>query len=89
MKSIAALQSLVTQMPFDGEPSAAELDAIEQEMPLILAEVDLLDAQITTLDRTPTELDTRRIRRALARVLAERAALANRVATASVPGGAA
>ncbi|WP_432021341.1 DUF6284 family protein [Streptomyces sp. 1222.5] len=89
MKSIAALQSDVTQMAFDGEPSTAELDAIEQEMPLILAEVDLLDAQIVTLDRTPSELDARRIRRALARVLAERAALANRTATVIVPGGAA
>ncbi|MGY4967038.1 DUF6284 family protein [Streptomyces sp. 900105245] len=89
MKSIAALQSDVTQMPFDGAPSTAELDAIEQEMPLILAEVDLLDAQIVTLDRTPSELDARRIRRALARVLAERAALANRAVTVIVPGGAA
>ncbi|SED30439.1 hypothetical protein SAMN05216532_4132 [Streptomyces sp. 2231.1] len=89
MKFIAALRSLVTQTPFDGEPSAAELDAIEQEIPLILAEVDLLDAQITTLDRTPTELDARRIRRALARVLTERAALANRAVTVIVPGGAA
>ncbi len=35
-------------------------------MPLILADVDLLDAQIITLDRTPSELDERRIRRAIA-----------------------
>ncbi|WP_037670652.1 DUF6284 family protein [Streptomyces flaveolus] len=52
-------------------------------------DVDLLDAQIITLDRTPSELDERRIRRARRRVLTERAALANRAATASLPGGAA
>ncbi|MEW5658839.1 DUF6284 family protein [Streptomyces cinereoruber] len=78
MKSIAALQAVVTATPFDGEPSDAELDAIEQELPLILAEVDLLDAQIMTLDRPATELDERRIRRARNRVLVERRDLANR-----------
>ncbi|KOV93917.1 hypothetical protein ADL04_26010 [Streptomyces sp. NRRL B-3648] len=69
------------------EPTSAELDAIEQEMPLILADVDLIDAQIMTLDRTPSELDERRLRRARRRVLAERIALANRAASASLPGG--
>ncbi|MZE51086.1 hypothetical protein GTY86_07120 [Streptomyces sp. SID5770] len=87
MKSIAALQAVVTATPFDGEPSDAELDAIEQELPLILAEVDLLDAQIMTLDRPVTELDERRLRRARNRVLAERRDLTNRIAT--VAGGAA
>ncbi|MER7514810.1 DUF6284 family protein [Streptomyces sp. NPDC126499] len=78
MKSIAALQTAVTAVAFDGEPSDAELDAIEQEMPLILAEVDLLDAQIMTLDRPATVLDERRIRRARNRVLVERRNLTNR-----------
>ncbi|MGI5356145.1 DUF6284 family protein [Streptomyces sp. CA-252508] len=87
MKSIAALQAVVTANPFDGEPSDAELDAIEQELPLILAEVDLLDAQIMTLDRPATELDERRIRRARNRVMVERRDLTNRIAT--VAGGAA
>ncbi|WP_424567725.1 DUF6284 family protein [Streptomyces sp. CH-036] len=89
MKSIAALQAIVTATPFDGEPSNAELDAIETEMPLILADVDLLDAQIMTIDRTPTELDQQRIRRARRRVLAARRDLANRAATLTVSGGAA
>lgn len=80
MKTIAALQDLVTAVSLDVEPSAAELDAIELEMPFILADVDLLDAQIMTIDRTPTELDERRIRRARRRVLAARRALANTVA---------
>ncbi|MEU9701956.1 DUF6284 family protein [Streptomyces sp. NPDC047981] len=81
MKSIAALQAVVTATPFDGEPSDAELDAIEQEMPLILAEVELLDARIAVLDRTPVTLDdARRIRRAHRRVLAARTALANQAA---------
>ncbi|MET9203701.1 DUF6284 family protein [Streptomyces bacillaris] len=90
MKSIAALQAAVTAAaPFDGEPSDAELDAIEVESPLILADVALLDAQIMTLDRTPTELDQQRIRRARRRVLAARRDLANRAATLTVSGGAA
>jgi len=87
MKHIGADQAVVTADDFDREPTAAELDAIERELPLILANVDLLDAQIITIDRTPTALDVRRIRRARRRVLAERRALANR--TADVTGGAA
>jgi hypothetical protein len=79
MKHIAALQDLVTAASLDGEPSDAELDAIELEMPVILAGVELLDAQIITMDRTPTELDTRRIRRARRRLLA---ALANQATDA-------
>ncbi|MGW2654978.1 DUF6284 family protein [Streptomyces sp. NPDC001478] len=78
MKSIAALQTAVTAVAFDGEPSGAELDAIEREMPVIVAEVELLDAQIMTLDRPASELDIRRIRRARRRVLAARRDLSNR-----------
>ncbi|MEW2194042.1 DUF6284 family protein [Streptomyces microflavus] len=90
MLSIAALQAAVTAAaPFDGEPSSAELDAIDRELPVILADVVLLDAQIMTIDRTPTELDERRIRRARRRVLAARRDLTNRTATATVSGGAA
>ncbi|MFC8366084.1 DUF6284 family protein [Streptomyces griseorubiginosus] len=83
MEHIVTVQGVVTASddwtPFADfmEPTDAELDAIEQEMPLILARVDLLDAQIITLDHTPTELDTRRIRRARHRVLVERRTLAN------------
>ncbi|MGW1845758.1 DUF6284 family protein [Streptomyces sp. NPDC001966] len=72
MKTIAALQVDVTAASLTGGPSDAELDAIEQEMPVILADVELLDAQIMTLDRTPTELDERVIRRARNRVMAAR-----------------
>ncbi|RBM14884.1 DUF6284 family protein [Streptomyces sp. PT12] len=86
MRNIVARQTPVTD-PFDREPTAAELDAIEHEMPVILAEVELLDAQIITLDRTPSELDTRRLRRARRRVLAARRTLANRT-TAGVGVGA-
>jgi hypothetical protein len=45
------------------EPSAADLAAIEREMPLIEAEIDLVDAEIrmATVDR-PSELDWRRLR---------------------------
>ncbi|WP_405681225.1 DUF6284 family protein [Streptomyces sp. NBC_01238] len=88
MKTIAALQKLVTAASLDGGPSAAELDAIEQEMPLIRAEVELLDAQIMTIDRPATELDERRIRRARNRVMAARRDLTNR-ATTALTGGAA
>ncbi|MFJ3726954.1 DUF6284 family protein [Streptomyces sp. NPDC090045] len=93
MKTIAALQNLVTPWSDGLEPSAAELDAIEWEMPLILADVDLLDAEIAVLDRTPSELDERRIRRARRKKLAVRRVLLNQAAAAaaaaSMSGGAA
>ncbi|MFJ1669325.1 DUF6284 family protein [Streptomyces bottropensis] len=89
MDHIVTVQDAVTAFADWIEPTTAELDAIEQEMPAILAEVDLLDAHIITLDRTPTELDARRIRRARNRVLAARRDLANHAAGAMLPGGAA
>ncbi|MEY9993047.1 hypothetical protein ABIE67_005079 [Streptomyces sp. V4I8] len=89
MKHIVTVQDAVTAFADFMEPTDAELDAIEQEMPVILADVDLLDAQIITLDHIPTELDTRRIRRARRRALAARVAFLNRTAGMSVPGGAA
>lgn len=89
MNNILALHVAVTAVVVDGEPSAAELDEIEREMPLILAEVDELDARIVMLDRVPNELDARRLRRASARVMAARAALANRPTTVGLSGGAA
>jgi hypothetical protein len=87
MRHIGADQVVVTADEFDREPTAAELDAIEQELPLIVAEVDLLDAQIMTLDRIPSELDARRLRRARNRALAARRVLANRAAGVMLPGG--
>ncbi|MFC8808627.1 DUF6284 family protein [Streptomyces anthocyanicus] len=89
MNHIVTVQDVVTAFEPWMEPTDAELDAIEQEMPVILADVDLLDAHIVTLDRTPTEVDARRIRRARRRALAARVALVNRAAGTSVPGGAA
>ncbi|AXI88189.1 hypothetical protein SAM9427_22055 [Streptomyces sp. ETH9427] len=89
MNPIVTVQDAVTAFADFMEPTDAELDATEQEMPVILADVDLLDAYIVTLDRTPTELDARRIRRARRRALAARVALLNRNAGASLPGGAA
>ncbi|QUI32715.1 hypothetical protein H9W91_19035 [Streptomyces alfalfae] len=77
MKYIVTVQDAVTAFADFMEPTHAELDAIEQEMPAILADVDLLDAQIITLDRVPSELDERRIRRARRKVLAARRTLAN------------
>jgi hypothetical protein len=89
MDHIVTVQDAVTAFEPWMEPTAAELDAIEQEMPLILADVDLLDAHIVTLDRTPTEVDERRIRRARRRALAARVALVNRAAGTRLSGGAA
>ncbi|MDL5203199.1 DUF6284 family protein [Streptomyces sp. ALI-76-A] len=89
MSDIVTYQDAATAFADFIEPTPAELDAIEQEMPVILADVDLLDAHIVTLDRTPTELDERRIRRARRRALAARVALVNRAAGTSLPGGAA
>lgn len=88
MQSIITLPATSGALAFDGEPSDAELDAVDLEMPLILAEVDLLDAEIMTLDRPATVLDERRIRRARNRVLSERRDLTNRAGLAQ-PGGAA
>ncbi|OXS33934.1 DUF6284 family protein [Streptomyces sp. XY006] len=89
MSHIVTVQDAVTAFADFMEPTNAELDAIEQEMPVILADVDLLDAQIVTLDRVPTELDNRRLRRARRRALAARLALVNRTTAATMPGGAA
>ncbi|MEU6181927.1 DUF6284 family protein [Streptomyces coeruleorubidus] len=79
MDHIVTVQDAVTAFADFMEPTNAELDAIELEMPAILADVDLLDAQIIAMDRTPTELDVRRIRRARRRLLA---ALVNQAGTA-------
>ncbi|MGW4046643.1 DUF6284 family protein [Streptomyces sp. NPDC004721] len=89
MNHIVTVQDAVTAFEPFMEPTDAELDAIEREMPVILADVELLDAHIVTLDRTPTEMDNRRIRRARNRALAARVALVNRAAGVSLPGGAA
>ncbi|MFE7583109.1 DUF6284 family protein [Streptomyces gardneri] len=87
MKSIITLPVTSAGLAFDGEPSDAELDAIEREMPLIVAEVDLLDVEIALLDRPVTELDAQRLRRRRRRVLTLRRDLTNRAAVQS--GGAA
>ncbi|WP_432020639.1 DUF6284 family protein [Streptomyces sp. 1222.5] len=90
MEHIATVQDAVTAFADFMEPTDAELDAIELEMPAILAGVELLDAQIVTLDRTSSELDAQRVRRARRRLLAARREVANRTtAAASLPGGAA
>jgi hypothetical protein len=78
MDHIAALQAVVTADDPDREPTAAELDAIEREMPVIQAEVELLDVRIALMDRPLYPLDARRLRRAERRLLAERARLADR-----------
>ena len=85
MSPIVTVQDAVTAFADSMEPTDAELDAIEREMPVILADVDLLDAQIIALDRTPTELDVRRIRRARRRLLT---ALAHQAADAHRGGAA-
>ena len=89
MSHIVTVQDAVTAFADWIEPTGAELDAIEQEMPVVQADIELLDAQIITLDRIPTEMDTRRLRRARRRALAARVALANRTTDVTVPGGAA
>ncbi|MFH8452678.1 DUF6284 family protein [Streptomyces fungicidicus] len=89
MEHIVTVQDAVTAFADFMEPTAAELDAVEREMPVILADVELLDAHIATLDRTPSEMDARRIRRARRRALAARVALLNRTAGVSLPGDAA
>ncbi|MFD7878957.1 DUF6284 family protein [Streptomyces sp. NPDC059766] len=89
MNLIVTVQDVVTAFEPWMEPTDAELDTIEREMPLILADVDLIDAQIIAMDHAPNDVDARRVRRALARVLAERAKLSNRTAGTIPAGGAA
>ncbi|MFD9000729.1 DUF6284 family protein [Streptomyces sp. NPDC059582] len=86
MNHIVTVQEAVTAFADWNEPTDAQLDAIELEMPLILADVDLIDAQIIAMDHMPNEVDTRRTRRALARMLAEWRTLANRTTDATVGG---
>ncbi|MET9381040.1 DUF6284 family protein [Streptomyces sp. NPDC002928] len=88
MNHIVTVQEAVTAFADWNEPTDAELDAIESEMPLILADVDLIDAQIIAMDHTPNEVDARRTRRALARVLAEWRNLANRTGDGTLGGAA-
>lgn len=54
------------------EPTIAELAEIEQEWPLIDAELDLLNAEIAaiTAGESVSAMDRRRVRRAERRVLA-------------------
>ncbi|MFD5815149.1 DUF6284 family protein [Streptomyces sp. NPDC127038] len=80
MESIVTVQDAVTAFADFMEPTDAELDAIEQEAPLIAAELELLDVQIALLDRQASTLGQRKLRRATHKVLAERATLANRAA---------
>ncbi|MGW1324530.1 DUF6284 family protein [Streptomyces antibioticus] len=84
MEHIVTVQDAVTAFADWMEPTDAELDAIEREMPLILASIEALDVQIALLDRAPNELDKRRARRDRHRVLSERAALANRAVSGEV-----
>ncbi|MER5952382.1 DUF6284 family protein [Streptomyces sp. NPDC001893] len=79
MNHIVTVQDAVTAFAPFMEPTDAELDAIEQEAPLIAAELELLDVQIALLDRKVTAFAERQLRRAANKVLAERAELANRV----------
>ncbi|MGW3102783.1 DUF6284 family protein [Streptomyces sp. NPDC001100] len=85
MSNIVTVQEAVTAFAEWREPTDAELDAIDSEMPVILADVDLIDAQIITLDRTPSELDAQRVRRAWRRLLTARRELANHTADGMLP----
>jgi hypothetical protein len=64
--------------PDDG-PTAADLDAIDQEWPLIAAEVAVVNAEIAVIcaPHGPTDLDWQRLRRARRLVLREAAAHAS------------
>ncbi|GDY63674.1 hypothetical protein SAV14893_030670 [Streptomyces avermitilis] len=84
MEHIVTVQEAVTAFADWMEPTDGELDAIEAEMPRILADVEALDVQIALLDQAPTELDERRARRGRRRVLSERATLANRAVSGAV-----
>ncbi|MCX5014779.1 DUF6284 family protein [Streptomyces sp. NBC_00555] len=88
MKHIVALHDAVTPWSDGLEPSDAELDAIEVEMPVISAEVELLDVRIALMDRAPNELDERRFRRAVHRLLDARRTVTAASTRASMLGSA-
>src|SRR5947209_2413879 len=86
-KPMASARTSKLTHPFDIttadlEPKPAELAAIEDEWPLIEAELLLLDAEIRSLiaGHHVSELDVRRVRRAEDRVTREAAAYATRAA---------
>jgi hypothetical protein len=59
-----------SSLPVELEPSAAELAAVEDEMPLVMAELAVTDAQIRIVTASaPSPLDYQRLRRARRRVL--------------------
>lgn len=80
LMNIVPDQRAVTGLDLGSEPSAAELAAIDIEMPVILADVALLDAQISVLDRPVLPIGRRQLRRAQHQLLVERARLATRLA---------
>ncbi|GGW45141.1 hypothetical protein CP966_20190 [Streptomyces galilaeus] len=82
MDHIVTVQDAVTAFADFMEPTNTELDAIETEMPVILADIELTDAYITTLDQIPSDLDARRLRRARRRALTARVELTRRSASA-------
>ncbi|MFE0739513.1 DUF6284 family protein [Streptomyces sp. NPDC058855] len=77
MDHIVTVQDAVTAFADFIEPTAQELNAIEWEIPVILADVDLLDARIKAMDHVPNEVDAQRIRRARRKLLTARRDLAN------------
>ncbi|MFJ6726026.1 DUF6284 family protein [Streptomyces sp. NPDC091281] len=83
MRKITVLDA-VTAFADWMEPTDAELDAIEAEMPAILADVEALDDRLTLLEAKPSELDQRRVRRGQNRTLAERTTAANRAGAREV-----
>lgn len=72
----------------DEGPTDAELADIEQEWPLIAAELDLLDAEwiYLKLGQSACALDVRRVRRAERRVLDVKRQLATGRAPESIDG---
>jgi hypothetical protein len=75
----------------DDGPTAADLAAIEVEMPLIEAEIELLGAEIRAMTAypEPTALDWKRMRRAEALVCDELVKLFTRFAPAAGSAGSA
>lgn len=72
-------------------PTAGELAEIEDEWPLIAAEIAVVEAETAILcaEPVPGELDWQRLRRARRRALREAAAYASRRASATSAGRAA
>ncbi|WP_172383583.1 DUF6284 family protein [Streptomyces sp. MNP-20] len=88
MNPFVTVQDAVAAFADWMEPTPAELDAIERELPAILADAERLDVLVSAV-RVPSDVNVRRERRSRRRMLDARRTLANRTPATAAGGEAA